>query len=63
MTHVVTAGHLCMPADAAHARAAYMAGSDQTEAGPHPADTQDVGVIDEQEALAVLYQKLGSWAG
>ncbi len=52
-----------MPADAWHARAAYMAGSDQTEAEPRPADTQDVGVIDEQKAVAVLYQMLSSWAG
>lgn len=50
-----------MPADAWHARAAYMAGSDQTEAEPRPADTQDVGVIDEQKAVAVLYQMFSSF--
>ena len=53
MTHLLTADHSCMLADAWHARAAYMAGSDQTAAGPHPADTQDVGVIEQQKLIPI----------
>jgi hypothetical protein len=52
-----------MPADVGHARAAYMAGSDQTEAEPRPAEKQDVSVVQEQKAVAMSYQKLSSWAG
>ncbi|KAL0028853.1 hypothetical protein WJX77_001065 [Trebouxia sp. C0004] len=37
--------------------AAYMAGSDQSEAGRGPAETQDLFLVEEQKAVAVLYQK------